>query len=193
MDMDISEVQLQYFAIISKLFQEADRSESRKAKPLKTHNLSEFEKKLQDLQPLGKQSWGPCCFCRAHRSSVAGSLGCTDAPLTYGLAETLYWMDIPLSKVHLMNILHSWNYFLEMLEKCVNYIEKNMLSCDLPKLHNIKSLWPTDAIWQHSSWSTLAQVMACCPTAPNHYLNHSVRSIDIHLRTISGHAITSNH
>ena len=35
----------------------------------------------------------------------------------------------------------------------------------------VKSLWPSDAIWRHRSWSTLAQVMACCLTAPSHYLN----------------------
>ena len=33
------------------------------------------------------------------------------------------------------------------------------------------SLWPSDAIWRHRSWSTLVQVMACRLTAPNHYLN----------------------
>ena len=35
----------------------------------------------------------------------------------------------------------------------------------------INSLWPDDAIWWHRSVSTLAQVMACCLTAPSHYLN----------------------
>ena len=35
----------------------------------------------------------------------------------------------------------------------------------------INSLWPGDAIWWHRSGSTLAQVMACCLTAPSHYLN----------------------
>ena len=35
----------------------------------------------------------------------------------------------------------------------------------------LNSLWPSDAIWQHRSGSTLAQVMACCLTAPSHYLN----------------------
>ena len=29
----------------------------------------------------------------------------------------------------------------------------------------------TPYIWRHRSGSTLAQVMACCPTAPSHYLN----------------------
>ena len=33
------------------------------------------------------------------------------------------------------------------------------------------SLWPSDAIWRHRTGSTLAQVMACCLTAPSHYLN----------------------
>ena len=35
----------------------------------------------------------------------------------------------------------------------------------------INSLWPGDAIWRHKSGSTLVQVMACCLTAPSHYLN----------------------
>ena len=33
------------------------------------------------------------------------------------------------------------------------------------------SLWPSDAIWEHRTGSTMAQVMACCLTAPSHYLN----------------------
>ena len=33
------------------------------------------------------------------------------------------------------------------------------------------SLWPSDAIWQQTFGSTLAQVMACWLMAPSHYLN----------------------
>ena len=33
------------------------------------------------------------------------------------------------------------------------------------------SLGPSDAIWQQISGSPLAQEMACCLTAPSHYLN----------------------
>ena len=40
-----------------------------------------------------------------------------------------------------------------------------------PRLQWVNSLWPSDAIWRHTSLSTLAQVMACCLTAPSHYLN----------------------
>ena len=37
--------------------------------------------------------------------------------------------------------------------------------------NKINSLGPSDAIWHWRSWSTLVQVMACCLTAPSHYLN----------------------
>ena len=33
------------------------------------------------------------------------------------------------------------------------------------------SLWSSEAIWWQRSWSTLAQIMACCLAAPSHYLN----------------------
>ena len=38
----------------------------------------------------------------------------------------------------------------------------------------LNSLWPSDIMWRHRSGSTLAQVMACCLTAPSHYLAPSV-------------------
>ena len=52
----------------------------------------------------------------------------------------------------------------------------------------VNSLWPSDAIWQHRSGSTLAQVMACCLMAPSHYLNQFwslVTYCGIHLRAVS--------
>ena len=38
-------------------------------------------------------------------------------------------------------------------------------------LKPVTSVWPSDVIWRQRSGSTLAQVMACCLTAPSHYLN----------------------
>ena len=52
----------------------------------------------------------------------------------------------------------------------------------------VNSLGPSYAIWQKRPGSTLAQVMACCLTAPSHYLNcdcSSVKSSDIHIMAIS--------
>ena len=44
-----------------------------------------------------------------------------------------------------------------------------VLCCDYIMVLN--SLWPSEAIWWQRSGSTLAQVMACCLTAPSHYPN----------------------
>ena len=35
----------------------------------------------------------------------------------------------------------------------------------------VNSLWPGDVIWRHKPRTKLAQAMACCLTAPSHYLN----------------------
>ena len=40
-----------------------------------------------------------------------------------------------------------------------------------PEVLCLNSLRPSDAIWRQWFWTTLAQVMACCLTAPSHYLN----------------------
>ena len=42
---------------------------------------------------------------------------------------------------------------------------------NLQNMFRFNSLRPSDTIWRHRSGSTLAQVMACCLRAPNHYLD----------------------
>ena len=72
-----------------------------------------------------------------------------------------------------------WNMILHNNMRCLNIQTSE---------YNINSFWPSDTIWRHRSWSTLAQVMACCLTAPSHYLNQCwliVKSSDIHIRAIS--------
>ena len=65
--------------------------------------------------------------------------------------------------------------FYQLFHPCINGLVQD---CSIPTANAIKisqssinSLWPSDAIWWHRTWSTLAQVMACCLTAPSHYLN----------------------
>ena len=41
-----------------------------------------------------------------------------------------------------------------------------------PRGQWVNSLWPSDAIWRQRSGWTLVQLMACCLTAPSHYLKH---------------------
>ena len=52
-------------------------------------------------------------------------------------------------------------------------------------LHDINSLWPNDTLWWQRSGSTLAQVIACCLTAPSHYLNQGWLTISkVHWHSI---------
>ena len=50
------------------------------------------------------------------------------------------------------------------------FFETRLAVCWCQAISSINSLWPSDAIWQHRSGSTLAQVMACCVMAPGHFL-----------------------
>ena len=70
---------------------------------------------------------------------------------------------IKLEQIRWLNTL-SWNIFF-------NNMPFNILSV-IESHREINSLWPSDAVWRHGSGSTLAQVIACCLTAPSHYLNH---------------------
>ena len=81
-----------------------------------------------------------------------------------------HWKDSTMSSTH-------WDCYLffnqcqkyhAYLPKCLKW-HKHSLPVDVLSLFN--SLRPSDVIWQHRSGSTLAQVMACCLTAPSHYLN----------------------
>ena len=55
------------------------------------------------------------------------------------------------------------------------------LTAILSSSHCVNSLWPSDTIWHQRSWSTLDQVMACCLTAPSHYLNQCWLLISVFL------------
>ena len=67
---------------------------------------------------------------------------------------------------------------------------------EIYQAEKMNSLWPSDTIWWHRSRPTLVHVMACCLTAPSHYLNqcwviisqvwwHSLRVISQEMLQIS--------
>ena len=60
-----------------------------------------------------------------------------------------------------------WESFVWLSWTTINY-SQNGAYCPAAI---VNSLRPSDAIWRQWSWTTLAQVMACCLTAPSHYLN----------------------
>ena len=72
-----------------------------------------------------------------------------------------WWMLIRPIQINFSNI---WNRIQEFSFNEIPVMEKYGLL-------GFNSLWPSDAIWRQRSGSTLAQVMACCLTAPSHYLN----------------------
>ena len=73
-----------------------------------------------------------------------------------------------------------WALCHQNAENCQTGKDGNKTHCWL------NSLWPSDAIWWQGSRSKLVQVMACCLTAPSHYLNQCWLIItDVHLRVIS--------
>ena len=94
-----------------------------------------------------------------------------------------------MHRVWLWDVSHGGHSFATHL-KIVHHKVKSMGGPIIKWVAGIwlNSLWPNDAIWQQRSGSKLAQVMACCLTAPSHYLNQcglpSVRSIGIYLSTI---------
>ena len=66
---------------------------------------------------------------------------------------------------HRMCVAHGINHKLAF-ENCTFKI-----TATYPRVQWINTLWPSDVIWRQVPRSTLAQVMACCLTAPSHYLN----------------------
>ena len=86
---------------------------------------------------------------------------------------------------------------VQVMDWCWQATSHNLSQCwprsmspyDITRWQWVNSLGPSDAIWRQRSGSTLAQVMACCLTAPSHYLNQCWLIIskvsDIHLRASS--------
>ena len=77
-------------------------------------------------------------------------------PMLYGW----YWENLYEFITHALYSLGIWET-----------IHAHLISPSNPLCYQLNSLWPSDAIWRQRSGSTLAQVMACCLTAPSHYLN----------------------
>ena len=60
-----------------------------------------------------------------------------------------------------------------------------LMWCQCNGWMQVNSFWPSDTKWRHRYWSTLAQVMACCLTAPSHYLNQYWLIISTHQGRLS--------
>ena len=64
--------------------------------------------------------------------------------------------------------------FISLPEQMLTYSQRSSMALILLTYFDyrpVNSLWPSDDIGCWISWSTMVQVMACCLTAPSHYLN----------------------
>ena len=61
---------------------------------------------------------------------------------------------------------HGW-----LIPSAENYIMSLLILAPTSKVFQFNSLGHSDVIWRWWSWSKLVLVMACCLTAPSHYLN----------------------
>ena len=76
---------------------------------------------------------------------------------------------------------HTFIKFVFVFVKCI-FVKFPSVRCPSIIWRTSRALWPSDNIQQHSTWSTLAQAMVCCPTAPSHYLNQCCLLISAILR-----------
>ena len=92
-----------------------------------------------------------------------------------------HFIDMLPTASNLSKINTMWNHNLNDRKKYLQkqpwyYLMLGKSMTLMTYMQNVwffNSLWPGDATWQHRSQSTLAQVMACCLTAPSHCLNQS--------------------
>ena len=105
-------------------------------------------------------------------SEVKGqhSYGSTLAQVMWPQAIT--WTNVDLSTTRFSGI-HSKVTFTRIRKISVPVFEiyALIITATFPRGQWVNSLWPSDAIWQQGTESPLAQVMACCLTAPSRYLN----------------------
>ena len=92
-----------------------------------------------------------------YMGSSRWSLGSVAQQLTICLSIIMFLYSKTLHKHTKRRVVWVWNIVLEHTKYLVNLA--------------LNSLWPSDIIRRQRSVSTLAQVMACCLTAPSHYLN----------------------
>ena len=95
------------------------------------------------------------------------------------LLKKFMWSPFRFQLLWIQNMyMYMIRNFSVSLFACRNFfpLSRSMLTLDVMySIFNIcmvhfDSLWPSDAIWSHRFKSTLARVMACCLTAPSHYL-----------------------
>ena len=122
----------------------------------------------------GCRRWRPSCRVGELRSSVCVPLHIS-RPIYMCACDCIVQFYLQMYSMHIYRINDFWLWLWLICSK-YPYVDEKIMplitsSSELEGCPYINSLWPSDAIWRQRFRSTLAQVMACCLTAPSHYLN----------------------
>ena len=140
---------------------ECDNKESQTENLMAGHHKTPYAPSGVCGQPIWALLWA-CLKRRPIQSFLIKSCLCVRRPR--------FFLDIlPDGKPTLVQIT-AWYYQTtsHYLSQCR---PRSILPNGITRPQWVNSLRPREAIWWHRSGSTLAQVMACCLTAPSHYLN----------------------
>ena len=127
-------------------------TETKSVSANRTNRLMDIAISISSSNPVGKKKW------TGAQNQIRLAILLTDIQI-----------HILLCVVQMINFgARYWEMTLNVIHSYSHWASISTL-CSILTL--INSLRPSDAIWRHRSWSTLAQVMACCLTAPTHYMN----------------------
>ena len=101
--------------------------------------------------------WLVACLAPSHYLNQCWNI------VNWTLRNKLQWSPNQNSKIFIQE-----NAFVNVVWKMAAILSRPQY---VSRFMSLNSLGPSDAIWHWRSWSTLVQVMACCLTAPSHYLN----------------------
>ena len=117
----------------------------------------------------GLTHWGWVSHIWVSKITIIGS----DDGLSPGQRHVIIWSNAGIFVNWTLGNKLQWNFHRN---QCI-FIQENAFEnvCEMTAILSqpqcVNSLWPRDVIWWQGSRSTLAQVMACCLTAPSHHLN----------------------
>ena len=92
-----------------------------------------------------------------------------------------------LTGIPIIKIRRSHNLLIFIMRIPLHYTVPGQVR---PK--SLTELWIIDAVWHQRTWSTLVQVISCCPTAPSHYQNQYWLIISEVLQNSPGGNFTSS-
>ena len=105
------------------------------------------------------------------REKIKGQHNFNSGIIPHVYASVCAQYQVILTMITASNWYYVKYYWLQQFKPKRNiFLWRTLVPVLFNKLQGF-ALWPSDAIWRHRSWSTLAWAMACCLTAPSHYLN----------------------